>query len=389
MADRLLTELFATGPVETGYQGGSRLQLQIVPAALPALPRPAAVFDGNPVILVTGGARGITARAAVALASRYRARILVVGKSPLPPGEESAGTAAIESPRQLKGALIDQVRRAGGTPEPAAIEAACARLLRDREIRGTLRAIRDTGAEVAYMQCDLANADEFGRLLDEIYSSHGAIHGVIHGAGVIEDRLVADKDPRSFDRVLGAKVTGAMVLAQSLKPDSLRFLAFFSSVSGRFGNRGQADYAAANEVLNKLAAHLDAQWPARVVAINWGPWDGSNMVGEEVRDQFVRRGVQLIEPSAGSNALIEELLAGRKGEPEIILGGGPWGETAPGSPAEQTEELPLLEMGSPVPAAGGHQGRHKPRSIATSLSGRPSPRRKACASSGHGHRAHG
>jgi NAD(P)-dependent dehydrogenase (short-subunit alcohol dehydrogenase family) len=202
------------------------------------------------------------------------------------------------------------------------------------------------------MQCDLANADEFGRLLDEIYSSHGAIHGVIHGAGVIEDRLVEDKDPRSFDRVLGAKVTGAMVLAQRLRPDMLRFLAFFSSVSGRFGNRGQADYAAANEVLNKLAAHLDAHWPARVVAVNWGPWDGSNMVGEAVRDQFVRRGVQLIEASSGCNALIEELVAGRKGEPEVILGGGPWGETPAAGPVEAAE-FPLLEMEPLVPVAGG------------------------------------
>lgn len=354
-ANRLLAELYAKGPVEIGYQGDSRIHLQITPAPLPTTHGPpASIFEENPIVLVTGGARGITAKAAIALASKCRGRILVVGKSALPPSEESSETAVIESPRQLKSALIERIRRTGGKAEPAAIEAAWLRLLQDREIRHNLRAIRETGAEVHYLQCDLASADEFSRLLDEIYSSYGAIHGVIHGAGVIDDRLLENKDSHSFDRVLGAKVTGAMVLADRLKPDMLRFLAFFSSVSGRFGNRGQADYAAANEVLNKLAAHLDARWPARVVAINWGPWDGSNMVGESVRDQFVRRGVQLIEASAGCSAFVEELLAGRKGEPEVVLGGGPWGEEVGALPAQSEPlPLPLLEGQTLVPSLGG------------------------------------
>jgi acyl transferase domain-containing protein/NAD(P)H-dependent flavin oxidoreductase YrpB (nitropropane dioxygenase family)/NAD(P)-dependent dehydrogenase (short-subunit alcohol dehydrogenase family) len=347
VVSHLLVELAADGPVETGYNDSTRVRLQIVSAPLP----PAAmsgdpVLGKDPVILVTGGLRGITAKAALQIASRYRGTILAVGKSTLPSGEESGDTAGIDAPRELRAALIGQVQRTGGRPDPAAIEAAYTRLVRDREMRANLRALRKTGAEVRYLQCDLANADEFSKLLDEIYSSYGAIDGVIHGAGVIEDRLVEDKDTESFDRVVAAKVTGAMVLAERLKPETLRFLAFFSSVSGRFGNRGQADYAAANEVLNKLAAQLDARWPARVVAINWGPWDGSNMVGDAVRDQFVQRGVQLIEASAGCDALIHELVAGKKGETEVILGGGPWGET----PAA---ELPLIETETPDHVPGG------------------------------------
>ena len=323
------------------------MRLQIASAPLPAAAISADhIFGTDPVILVTGGLRGITAKAALEIASRYGGTILAVGKSPLPSDEESRDTAGIDAPRELRAALIEQVRRTGGRPDPAAIEVVYTRLVRNREIRANLRAIRKTGAEVRYLQCDLANADEFSKLLDEIYSSYGAIHGVIHGAGVIEDRLVEDKDPESFDRVLAAKVTGAMVLAERLRPETLRFLAFFSSVSGRFGNRGQADYAAANEVLNKLAPHLDARLPARVVAINWGPWDGSNMVGEGVRNQFVQRGVQLIETSAGCNALIDELMAGKKGDTEVILGGGPWGETP-------MAELPLIETETLEQTTGG------------------------------------
>jgi NAD(P)-dependent dehydrogenase (short-subunit alcohol dehydrogenase family) len=219
--------------------------------------------------------------------------------------------------------------------------------------------MRNAGADVCYRQCDLVDAEAFGQLIDDAYASYGRLDGVIHGAGVIEDRLVEHKAPASFDRVFAAKVTGALVLAQKLRPESLKFLALFSSVAGRFGNRGQADYAAANEVLNKLAAHLDARWPGRVVAINWGPWDGSNMVNDAVREQFVRRDVQLIDPSVGCAAFIAELLAGRKGEPEVILGGGPWGRgneaATPAHPGPElaSPSLPMLDATQMVPAAGG------------------------------------
>ena len=66
--------------------------------------------------------------------------------------------------------------------------------------------------------------------------------------------------------MLGTKLDGALNLARLLRPEPLRFAVFFSSIAGRFGNRGQSDYAAANEALNKLAIWLDRRWPGRVVA---------------------------------------------------------------------------------------------------------------------------
>ena len=72
------------------------------------------------------------------------------------------------------------------------------------------------------------------------------------------------------------KVDSALILSRHLRPEGLRLLVFFTSVAGVFGNRGQADYAAANEVVNRLAMQLDRRWEhTRVVAINWGPWENS------------------------------------------------------------------------------------------------------------------
>ena len=112
---------------------------------------------------------------------------------------------------------------------------------------------------------------------------------------MIHDKLLRDKTPESFDRVLGTKLDGALNLARLLEPDALRFAAFFSSVAGRFGNRGQSDYAAANEALNKLAIWLDRRWPGRVVSMIWGPWSGVGMVSD-LEGHLGRRGLGMIPP---------------------------------------------------------------------------------------------
>jgi hypothetical protein len=113
------------------------------------------------------------------------------------------------------------------------------------------------------------------------------------------------------------KVDSAWTLARKLRPDGLKFLAFFGSVSGRFGNAGQVDYSAANEALNKLADHLAARWPARVVCINWGPW-GAGMVSDGLRRVYASRGIELIPVEAGTRAFLDELRL-PAGSAEVVI----------------------------------------------------------------------
>ena len=103
-----------------------------------------------------------------------------------------------------------------------------------------------------YYVFDVRDATVLEALIDDIYRRWGCLDGVIHGAGVVEDKLIPKKRPQSFARVLSTKVDSAFVLSRKLDPARLRFLVFFSSVSGRFGNRGQSDYAAANVPENEL-----------------------------------------------------------------------------------------------------------------------------------------
>ena len=86
------------------------------------------------------------------------------------------------------------------------------------------------------------------------------------------------------------------------------------------GNRGQADYAMANEVLNKTALNEAARrQDCRVVAINWGPWDGG-MVTSALKREFERNGIGLIPVDRGVQCMLDEMKAGSNNFVEVVIG---------------------------------------------------------------------
>jgi NAD(P)-dependent dehydrogenase (short-subunit alcohol dehydrogenase family) len=324
IADRLASEFIARGESEIGYRGGGRVTLRPCPQPIVAT-ESRMDLNRDGVVLLTGGARGITAEIATELAERFQPKLILVGRSELPSARERPLTAGITDVRQLKVVLREQIEASGEKPTPAKIEAAFARLQQERDIRASLAAMRAAGSIVEYVAVDVNDSAAFGQAIDRVYAKYGRLDGVVHGAGITEDKLIRDKTVESFRRVLGPKVNGACTLAAKLRLDSLKFLFFFSSVSARYGNRGQADYAAANEFLNKMAQRLNRRWAARVASINWGPWagpaDGGGMVSMELAKQFAKAGVVVVSRPAGRRLFIDELLHGDKADVEVVYGG--------------------------------------------------------------------
>jgi NAD(P)-dependent dehydrogenase (short-subunit alcohol dehydrogenase family) len=321
-AERLFQELGdVSGPSEIGHFAGRRVTWSPIAAPLDKSIGTRLDITERDTILITGGARGITAAVARRLAEMCQPRLILVGRSPLPTAAELADTANLIEPAAIKAALIERARQSGHTVQPAAIESEYQRLMREREVRNTLMSLRCTGATVEYHQIDVTDADAMAGLLEMIDSHYGGLQGIIHGAGIIDDKLVRDKTPESLERVFRTKVESAAILARLVRPESLKFCVFFSSIASRYGNRGQADYAAANEVLSKLAWELDRVWPARVCAIAWGPWAEIGMVADLER-HLTARGVSLIAPEVGVRFLLEELFYGAKGESEVLIAGG-------------------------------------------------------------------
>jgi acyl transferase domain-containing protein len=319
----ILAELLSQDKeVEVIYQRDARLVNIATDHPIAQRANPALSLNSTDIILLTGGARGITAEIARELANHSQPHLILVGRSPLPEADEASDTAGVCANAPLKTALIERMRRVGQDPFPRAIEANYSRLLREREIRATIKALTAAGSEVTYIQLDVRDEKGLGDLIDRLYHSYGAITGVIHGAGVIEDKLIASKDVESFYRVVDTKLKSAFTFASKLRPESLKFLVFFSSVAGCFGSPGQCDYAAANAVLNKLAADLDSCWPARVISINWGPWDQVGMASGAAKNHLLARGLQLLEPQHGRAAFIRELQFGKKGDAAVVIGRG-------------------------------------------------------------------
>jgi malonyl CoA-acyl carrier protein transacylase len=283
------------GDVEVGYLDGVRHAFRPVFEPLAEAGTPVDLGDLE-VFLFAGGARGIGPAVARPFA-RPGATLVFVGRSRL---DEPATDAA-------------------------------------REIRANLDALRAVGAAVEYHALDLRDAAGVAALVEDIYARHGRLDAAFLLAGVAARATMEQKSLADFGEVFDTKADPAFLLARALRPATLKALVFFASVSGRFGCRSQADYAAANEVLVRLGWRLAAAWPdTRVLAVAWGPWSERGMAADGAMLQTFRDiGVQVIEPGAGSRFLVEELRHGPRDQVEVVAGGGPW--SVGGRPPSQGE----------------------------------------------------
>lgn len=313
-AHQLIDELLGADPlVEVGYRSGKRKLLCPVPVPHGG-PDTLSIPEGA-VVLVTGGARGITAQSILGLARRGKMTVVLCGRSPLPEEEESA-TAVANTRADLRQVFMHRGTESQGTP--AEIEGRVNGVLRAREMRETFVGLEASGTEVDYRQVDVRDESKFAALIDDIYEKYGRLDGVIHGAGVIEDGLMIRKEESSFLRVFETKVIPAQVLQKKLR-DDISFVVFFSSVSGVFGNRGQVDYAAANNTLDQIAHEMHHRLEGHVVSINWGPWRGKGMISETLEREYNRRGIHLISQEEGVDAFLRELSLGTAGPAQVVL----------------------------------------------------------------------
>ena len=316
-------ELFNGGPeIEVGLKkDGTRIRLESVEQAPNEM---TASLDNTDVILASGGARGVTARTLIALARATRCGLVLLGRTELTEEPDSCSWALTDG--DLKKALLEDAKASGRKITPQELGKASAHILSVREIKSTLHSIEEAGAKVQYIVCDVQDDNALKHALKNVRKDWGPVTGIVHGAGVLTDKLIADKTVDQFDRVFDTKVKGLAALLKATKKDPLKVICLFSSVAARFGNMGQCDYAMANEILNKAAAY-EAQKRKGVCvvkSINWGPWDGG-MVSPLLKDHFKKMGIPLIPMDVGARNLVEEVLESTPAHTEITIGPKPPG----------------------------------------------------------------
>ncbi|MET8010103.1 SDR family NAD(P)-dependent oxidoreductase [Streptomyces sp. NPDC005271] len=340
VAEALLDEVLAPGrtPVVVRAADGQRHRPSLVEAPLGALAgsgagpagdgaaEAAAIgLDPDSVVVVVGGARGISARFAAALASAARCRIELLGRTPEPAGPEDPATAAAHDEAALRAALAAQ-----GGRTPAEIQREAARVLARREVAATLEEVAALGSRVRYRSVDFRDAEAVLQVVKHIHADHGRLDGLVYAAGVIEDRLIAEKSTESFQRVFGTKVDGASTLLDAVAelPGGPAFAVLFGSISAVLGNRGQVDYAAANDALEALGARWRARTGRRALTVHWGPWAPTGahggMVTPELGREYARRGISLIDPEEGTLALLRELAWGDESAEAVVYTASGW-----------------------------------------------------------------
>ncbi|MFE4449742.1 SDR family NAD(P)-dependent oxidoreductase [Streptomyces sp. NPDC056796] len=201
------------------------------------------------VYLITGGLGGLGLEIAKDLAARCRARLVLVGRTPLPARED-----------------WDMVLGDAATGAETR-----------RRIRG-VQELESLGAEVLVVTADVADEPSMAAAVHEARERFGAINGVVHAAGLPGGGLMEIHTPEAAAPVLSAKTAGTVVLDR-LCGDQLDFMALFSSIIAVCGDYAHSDYAAANNFMDSFAASADGSGPY-VVSINWAGWSEVGMVAD-------------------------------------------------------------------------------------------------------------
>ncbi len=238
---------------------------------LPSADAPGVKFKEQGVYLITGGVGGLGLLFAKFLAERFKARLVLTGRSSLTEEKEAA-----------------------------------------------LKELEGAGGEVFYTCADVAHRDEVNRLIDESKARFGRIDGIIHAAGVLRDSNLRNKTREEMSAVIAPKVFGAFHLDAASRHKNLDFFVMFSSLAAVAGSVGQCDYSFANHYMDSFAAEREwlrgqGERAGKTLSINWGLWaDGGMTVDKDTELYFKKSlGIKPLSASTGVESLVEGLASGR------------------------------------------------------------------------------
>jgi len=348
-AENILTELAThRGVFEVGLTD-EPVTLQASPIAINPESQPLRPLETGDLVVVSGGARGVTAAVVSEMARRWSPSFLLLGRSPWPESDPDWATDCDDA--QLKGRCIEHLKSLGQAFKPTEVQTQVDRVLREREMRNNVTALQDAGLRVAYRSVNVRDAHSVADAVTELTKEWGPVRGLVHGAGVIADKLIDEKTVEQFDFVFGTKVEGLQNLLASIDTEQLKLLAVFSSVAGRYGNRGQVDYAMANEAITHIAHQYAPSLQTK--AFHWGPWAGG-MVTASLKAVLEARGMQVIPLKAGADQFCDEF---ERGGPSVeVVIGGPDQAAGLLAGGEAAQQFPALQEGSKKHTIDGSLG---------------------------------
>lgn len=178
------------------------------------------------------------------------------------------------------------------------------------ELEKKLEQLRIGGSEVIYERADVASRDQVKALVKRVVDRFGAVHGIIHGAGLLRDNFLIRKDSSEIDQVFAPKLLGTANLDFATQSQPLEFFFLFSSISSLLGNPGQSDYASANRFMDLFAAYRQTLVDAgkrrgTTRSLNWPLWreGGMQIDAESEARMKAGTGMGLLDSGPGLNSL--------------------------------------------------------------------------------------
>ncbi len=320
-AQSLVSETLADPAVrEVGWKNDLRFSPTLLERDFDT--REAKIAQGA-VVVISGGAGGITAPIIKELGAALKARFFLLGRSPLPASDDPDLALLRQDRAALRQEWMERLSAQGEKPTPAQIESKLAAFERAAGALEAMEAVRQAGGQAEYLVCDLNDPAAVKSALAKVKKSARRVDVLIHAAGVDKSRKLDGKTLEEFRQVVAVKAEGIHNLVSALKEQALtpRAVVLFSSVAGRFGNSGQTDYAAANDFLSKLAFLLPAGFPgARCISVDWGAWAEVGMASRgSIPRLMAYAGIEMLPPAVGAAMLRDELLYGEGGE--VVLAG--------------------------------------------------------------------
>ena len=349
------------GALEIGYKNRERwtiaLHEQPVSDGQPGL-----ILNPETVFLVTGAAgsivSAITADLAVASGGVFYLLDLVPEPDPANPDLKRFATGKDD----LKRELFARIQARGERATPALVEKELAALERAQAACSAIEAVRAAGGTPYYFSVNLTDDAALDHIIRQVRERSGRIDVLLHAAGIERSHFLPDKDPREFDLVFDVKSDGWFNLLRSIGDMPLGATVAFSSIAGRFGNAGQADYSSANDLLCKITSSFRNNRPAtRGIVVDWTAWGGIGMATRgSIPKMMELAGIDMLPPEAGIPFIRRELTAGAT-HGEVLVGQrlgallNEW-DPAGGLDASALHNLPHGPMVSRLVSAGIHSG---------------------------------
>ncbi|MFS7875363.1 SDR family oxidoreductase [Streptomyces asiaticus] len=251
-----------------------------------------AVLGPDSVVVVAGGARGITAEVVKAVAEHFRPRIYVLGSNSLDdyPPETYQGTDEEFAARRAGYIKTEIARRDGRTV--ADINRAFDRMVNARSAKRNLdeMAAHSGAGRVTYLACDMRDGQAVDRAIGRVLDERGRIDLLVNAAGLQRSGLIKDKSFAEFTSIRDLKLDSYLHLKRALRTAPPRLWCNFGSLLGYFGQLGEADYAAANDFLAAAATHTRATDPRTdEFTIGWTLWEGVGMGANELTKAYYER----------------------------------------------------------------------------------------------------